>query len=295
MWASKSGKADSTATRFAELYAQALDRLADPRSPLRIGALHTLEAISRDFPAGRLAIVDVICAYLRMSGDGDRSARATAQQILATHLRPDGPGFWRGVNLDLRGATLTDLDLTGCRVEGDLLLDDARLLGSAKLRQLSVSGTTSMRGTAFADHAWLERSVFRGPVCLERASFAEDAWFGEATFGDRCSFVGVDFGGHAWFGGVAFHAPVDFSDAVFRRSVGFRGATVGAILLNGTTFVGPARVSRKADRWNVEASGWAVVVDQDNGAVGQLLWVGESHPARYPLLDSQPEEQVTPV
>src|SRR3981189_3974449 len=99
MWASKPGKPDATAMRFAQLYARALDRLADPRSPMRIGALHTLEALSQDYPAGRPAIVDVICAYLRVSGDGDPSVRATAQQILTTHLRRGGRGFWRGVSL----------------------------------------------------------------------------------------------------------------------------------------------------------------------------------------------------
>ena len=293
MWASRSGKPDSTATRFAELYAQALDRLADPRPPLRIGALHTLEAISQDYPTGRAAIVDVICAYLRMSGDGDRSMRATAQLILAAHLRPGGRGFWPGVSLDLRGATLTDLDMSGCRIDGDLALDGASLVGPTRLRGLFVRGSTSMVHAAFADHAWLERSHFRGPVRMDKATFQGDAWFGEAHFGGPASFVGTQFAGHAWFGGCAFDAPADLSEAVFRRSVGFRGAVVGAINLNGTTFLGPARVSRKAETWNVTAPGWTAVVDQDNGAVGHLLWVGDAY--SQPRFERQPEEQVTPV
>jgi Pentapeptide repeats (9 copies) len=294
MWASWPGKPDSIATRFAELYAQALDRLADPRAPLRVGALHTLEAISRDYPAGRSAIVDVICAYLRMSGDGDQSVRATAQLILAAHLRPGGPGFWRDVSIDLRGAPLTDLDLSGCRIDGDLTLDGAVLAGPARLRGLCVTGTTSMARVVFTDHAWLERSTFRGPVRADNATFHGDAWFGEAHFGGPSSFTGAEFAGHAWFGGCTFQAPVDLSEAVFRRSVGFRGAVVGSINLSGTTFLGPARVSRKAETWNVTAPGWAAVVDQDNGAVGHLLWVGEAY-VKQPRLERQPEEQVTPV
>ena len=293
MWASKPGKPDSTATRFAELYAQALDRLADPRSPLRVGALHTLEALSQDYPAGRPAIVDVICAYLRTSGDGDWSVRATAQLILAAHLRPGGPGFWPGVGLDLRGASLADLDLSGCRIDGDLILDRVAFVGPARLRGLTVRGTASLRRAEFSDHAWLERSTFRGPLRLDNATFTSDAWFGEAHFGGPSSFVGAQFAGHAWFGGSSFHAPTDFSEAVFRRSVGFRGARVGAISLNGTTFLGPARVSRRGDAWNVAAPGWAVVVDQDNEAVGGLLWVGDNGPG--PRYERTPEEQVTPV
>jgi hypothetical protein len=290
MWASKPGKPDST--RFAELYAQALDRLADPRSPMRVGALHTLEALGQDHPAGRPAIVDVICAYLRISGDGDMSVRATAQQILTAHLRSDGRGFWRGVSVDLRGAALTNLDLSGCRIDGDLQLDRAVLQGPVKLRDLSVAGTTSLRGTVFVEHAWLERSSFHGPLYLDRAAFHQDAWFGNVHFGGPCSFVGTQFSGHAWFGAATFHGPVDFTDAVFRRSAGFRGAVVGFINLTATTFLGPARVSRRAEDWNVASPGWTVVVDPDNGAVGQLLWVGEGY---QPPLERQPDEQVTPV
>jgi len=293
MWASKPGKPDATATRFAQLYAQALDRLADPRSPLRVGALHTLEALSQDYPSGRAAIADVLCAYLRMSGDGDRSVRATAQLILAAHLRPGGHGFWPGVSVDLRGATLTDLDLSGCRVDGDLNLDGACVVGAARLRGLTVVGATSLHRTEFRDHVWLERSTFRGPVRLDRAVFHGDAWVGEVFFGGPATFVRAEFSGHAWFAGCAFQAPADFSEAVFRRSVGFRGATMGAVTLNGTTFLGPARVSRRADVWNLSAPGWAVVVDPDNEAVGHLLWVGDGYQEQR--LDRSPEEQVTPV
>jgi len=135
MWASRSGKPDSTATRFAELYAQALDRLADPRAPLRIGALHTLEAISQDYPSGRAAIVDVICAYLRMpQEDGSRQedeVRLTAQRILEAHMRP-GPGptpvntFWPDIDLDLTSAELANVDLSNCRVR-TLRLTSARV------------------------------------------------------------------------------------------------------------------------------------------------------------------------
>ena len=298
MWAGRPGKPDSTAMRFAELYAQALDRLGDPRPPLRVGALHTLEAISQDHPAGRPAIVDVICAYLRMSGDGDRSVRATAQLILAAHLRPGGSGFWPGTSLDLRGATLTDLDLSGCLIDR-LILDDAVLVGPARLRDLCVGGATSMVRAVFRDHAWLERSRFHGPLRLERVSFHGDAWFGAAQFGGPSSFVAADFSGHAWFGGCAFCAPVDFSEAVFRRSVGFRGAAVGPINLNGTTFLGPARVSRRSEAWNVRAPGWTTVVDPDNGAVGQLLWIGSAYLGRTEIghaqVERQPEEPLTPV
>jgi hypothetical protein len=51
-------------------------------------------------------------------------------------------------------------------------------------------------------------------------------------------------------------------------------------------------VSRREETWNVAAPGWAVVVDPDNGAVGQLLWVGEAYGQPF---ERRPDEQVTPV
>jgi len=44
----------------------------------------------------------------------------------------------------------------------------------------------------------------------------------------------------------------------------------GAALL-GTTFTGPARVSRRYEDWNLCPVGWQVEVDPNNAAVGRLL------------------------
>jgi len=275
--------------RFVEHFAAALDRLGDPRPAQRVGALRTLAALGQSQVDQRSAIVDVFCAYLRTPGD-DEAVRRVAVAILAEHLRPEGSGYWAGVSLDLARAQLADLDLSGCRVEGHLRLDGAVLTGQAKLRGLS-AGTASLRGTTFADHTWLERSVFMGAVAFDGAVFQGDAWFGEASFGGWTTFGGVDFGGHAWFGGCTFRAPVDFNHAVFRRSAGFRGAVTHAgVGLGGTTFLGPARVSRRDEGWNLLAPGWRVVVDPDNASVGNLLWVG--HPE---LVDTPEAASDTPT
>ncbi len=273
MWTvSRAGTPDPR--RFADRYASALDRLADARAHLRVGALHTLEALAAEFPDQAQAVVDVICAYLRSPVGDDGPVRQTAQAMLAQHLRP-GPQFWPRARLDLTGATLVDLDLSACRIGGGLVLDRASLLGSSRLRATNVGGGASLRGVTWHEHAWLERSVFHGPARFDASSFAADAWFGEARFGGPVSFAGASFAGHAWFGGCAFAGPVDFTEAVFRRSAGFRGAMLrGGAELAGTTFLGPARVSRQDEAWNVQAPGWGAVVDPDNEAVGQLLWLG---------------------
>jgi hypothetical protein len=276
----------SRALRFADLFGRAVDRLGDPRPPIRVGALRMLELLGDDNPAHRQAIVDVICGYLRMPANDDRPTRQMAVQILASHLRRDDRDphrFWAGVGLDLTGAVLVDFDLADCRIDGDLRLDHVIFLGPARLRGITVGGSVGLRGAAFHDHAWLERATLCGPYKADGAVFRADAWFGAATFLTRASFAGVEFGGHAWFGGSTFRGPVSFEQAVFRRSAGFRGVVAHtSVGLSGATFLGPARVSRRGEAWSVLAPGWRVVVDTDNESVGQLLWVGGIEAAGLP-------------
>jgi Pentapeptide repeats (9 copies) len=281
MWAMASG-ADQRGKepRFAGLYATALGRLADPRPPLRVGALRTLELLGQDHPRHRQAIVDVFCAYLRMPAGEDGPVRLAAQRILTAHLRPlagAAGAFWPDVGLDLTAATLADLDFTETRVDGGATFDFAVFGGPARFRGTVFDGPASFRGALFQDHAWLERSVFGGATTFDGAIFHGDAWFGEASFRGRTTFRGVDFGGHAWFGACEGRGPIDLSDAVFRRSAGFRGATLrGAVTMSGTSFQGPARVSRRDEGWNLCPPGWRVEVDPDNEAVGQLVWAGNT-------------------
>jgi uncharacterized protein YjbI with pentapeptide repeats len=276
MWTVASGRSPRhDHGRFADRYAASLDRLGDPRPPQRIGALHTLEALADSDPRYAQAVVDVVAAYLRQSlaGDDDQTVRGTAQRLLGAHLRP-GPRFWGGVHLDLTSAALTDLDLTACHLAG-LTLDRAALHGATRLRDVRVDGATSLRAATLFDDAWFEHAVLRGPARCDGATFHGDAWFGSVRFGAPASFAGVSFGGHAWFSGSDFVDRVDFGDAVFRRSAGFRGALVRAgIGLAGATFLGPARVSRVGDGWNVNAPGWDAVTDPDNESVGHLIWLG---------------------
>jgi len=279
------------ARRLTAQYTAAVAGLHDPRFSRRVGALHTLAMLGETSPAHRPAIVDVICAFLR-TPDSDAATRETATRLLVARLRPDRPGFWPGMSVDLSGAVLPELDLSHCRVDGDLHLDRCTLLGQTRLRGLVVAGNTTIRGARFDDHAWLERGHFGGHVWFDGTSFGGDAWFGEARFGGWASFAGTDFAGHAWFGGAAFGGPVDFGHAIFHRSAGFRGATVAArVSLSGTTFHGPARVSRREDTWNVTAPGWHVEVDDDNPAVGRLFWVGRRDFIEKPILVDEP----TPV
>jgi len=267
--------------RFAELYAGALDRLGDPMPHQRMGALCTFEALGDDYPEHVQAIVDVLCAYGRSSSEPDAAIRTATLRLLTAHLRP-GPTFWSGVSLNLAGARLTGLDLSDCRLRR-LNLDAAVLAGPIALQRMAVSGAASFRQATFATDVWFEHSVISGPAHFDAALFHGDAWFGGVRFLDEVSFAGANLSGHAWFSQCDIAGPLCLDEAVFRRSTGFRGAVLrGPVSLSGTTFLGPARVSRLGDGWNIDAPGWGVAVDQDNEAVGHLLWLGAGASGHQP-------------
>jgi len=265
----------------AELYARAVDDLAGRSALRRTGALHTLEMIGNAEPHHRPAIVDLVCAYLRTPYDAtgpadERAVRAAAQRVLAARLRGDDtwredPRHWR-TGLDLSGATLVDLDLSGCVITGPCRFGGATFLGPVRFPRTVFVGAAYFDGAVFTDHAWFEGTVFHDEARFDAAEFLGDAWFGQATFGGRAGFAAVEFGGHAWFGGVVARGLAEFSGSAFRRSAGFRGGVFsGGAALLGTTFVGPARVSRRYDDWNLCPVGWKVEVDPNNWAVGRLL------------------------
>ena len=116
---------DATEQRITELFTKAVEQLGSDRARVRRGGLSALERLAQDNPAHRQAVVDVICAYLRVpflptapakepepeateaqrergtetetrtAGIGDtwrreRGVRLAAQRILAKHLRDDG-------------------------------------------------------------------------------------------------------------------------------------------------------------------------------------------------------------
>jgi len=258
---------------FPELFAEALNRLGDPMPHQRMGAVYTLESLAETHPTQLSRIVDVLCTYVRSHGEPEPALRRNTLSMLAGHLRP-GPRFWPQQSLDLTGARLSALDLSDCQLR-TLVLDRAVIAGSSQLQRLSVAGPMMARQATFTGDVWLEHAAIAGEVRFDGANFQADAWLGGARFRDAASFAAVAFEGHAWFSRCEFDGPVDFAEAVFRRSAGFRGAVAhGGVGMAGTTFLGPARVSRAGETWNVAGPGWGVVVDPDNESVGQLLWLG---------------------
>jgi uncharacterized protein YjbI with pentapeptide repeats len=245
--------------RVTELYTTAAEQLSSDTAPARLGALHALERLAQDNPAHRQAVVNVLCAYLRMpfsptepaskpepgAGEGlkepgteneaasdwnggtwqqERRVRLAAQRILAEHLRDDRTKGQPSTDPpDARFWNNIGLDLTGAT------LIDFNLVNG-------VMADANFRRAAFSRDASFSGAVFGGDARFSGAVFGGAARFGEATFSGDASFLEAAFRGDALFG-----------EAAFSHGAGFRGATfAGNAWFGEAIFSGDARFDRAA-------------------------------------------------
>ena len=256
-------EADAVERRITDLYTKAAEQLGSDKAPVRLAGMYALERLAQVAPSQRQTVVNVLCAYLRMpfeeSGpEEERQVRLTAQRILATHAA-EGDTHWPNLDLDLTGATLLDLDFTGCVVDR-LDCAKARLcgwsrLGAATIRDssfeaaeflgsVSFAGATFVRplfwNTRFADLAGFDDvrfvgdTVFNGAdfetdVSFDRTTFEASALFSETTFAKDVRFQGTRFAGQASFAGTEFQGAVRFTETEFSGETRFDRAVFATL------------------------------------------------------------------
>lgn len=240
---------DSTERRVSEMYAKAADQFStDKDSVVRLAGLYALERLAQAHPEQRVAIVNLICAYLSSTAPGsgralgvragktsepsasprkDRQVRLAAQAVLTDHLRadpdhrdrPTAPTFWPGTVLDLAGATLIDFDFSGCRVraahftdtrfDGDTTFLDARF-DAVSFRRVRFTGNTDFRSARFGSEVTFDDSTFTGDADFSSARFAKPVSFRRARFLADARFNNTSFAGGAGFPGAVFTGQVEF-------------------------------------------------------------------------------------
>jgi hypothetical protein len=161
-----------------ERFAKAIELLGHEADQVRVGALHALAGLAQSRPAYTQTVLDVLCSYLRRPfshpsyndrpddpdqaerkdsdeldvQDRERQVRVTAHRLI-TGLLPatdvENPALYE---LDLTGANLEYLELTGRRI-GSLVARRAHLYGISRL-----SGMRVARPALFSD------AVFHGTV-----------------------------------------------------------------------------------------------------------------------------------
>ncbi|MGY1698000.1 pentapeptide repeat-containing protein [Geodermatophilus sp. SYSU D00814] len=246
-------------------YAKSIDQLGHAEAPIRLGAMYSLERLAQDDSVLRQAVVDVLCAYLRMpftppkryglatesraermrdtpppdvtDQESERNTvqellvRQTAQRLLAAHLRRP-PGTSPADAQAIRATPEVtfwpgiSLDLT----EANLVNVDLRetLVTHALFEGATFSGYAWFDGATFSGYAWFDGATFSGHAGFEGATFSGHAGFEGATFSGHAGFEEATFSGHAEFGGATFSGNAVFGGATFFRIAEFEEATFSA-------------------------------------------------------------------
>ncbi|WP_203686887.1 pentapeptide repeat-containing protein [Phytomonospora endophytica] len=283
-------KYDASEKRANELFSKSVEQLGHDKAAVRVGALHALDALGQEHEGRRRAVMDVWCAYLRMSpaatstpkvfivGAAPAAAtepgptwpaeelhvRATVQRLIAHHLRPPDKQrkkknpkatgeFWGPMAIDLTNAQLYDLDFDHCRL-GSADFTGVAFAGDAWFRGATFAGDAEFNMAAFAGVAWFREATFAGDARFGEATFSGDVRFGDATFSEGAWFRAATFSEGAWFGGATFAGDARFNKATFSRNVWFEQATFTG---NAAADFAEARVLRP-DRGHVLPTGWRV-------------------------------------
>jgi uncharacterized protein YjbI with pentapeptide repeats len=258
-------------------YARAIEQLGHDKAPVRLGAMYSLERLAQDNIELRQAVVDVLCAYLRMpfkapkrygpmtespaEGREDASSfdaidreserntaeellvRQTAQRLLTAHLRcpPNTPGIDAQA---IEASPQVDfwpgisLDLTeACLVDLDLR---GTSVARALFLRATFSGLASFIGATFSGAAGFIGATFSGDALFRQATFSGYTGFDQATFSGQARFDGTTFR-HVQFNRATFSGDAVFDRAAFSWDASFIGATFsGAAGFDRATFSGDA-------------------------------------------------------
>jgi uncharacterized protein YjbI with pentapeptide repeats len=239
---------DATERRVTDLYANAVNLLASDRAAIRTAGLYALERLARDHEAHRQTIAEVICAYLRLPEEGgdatEAQVRATAQRLLARHLRPDDPErYWPGIQLDLVGAVLADVDLRGCEVAA-ADFSRATFTGATRFTDVVVDGELRFAG-ARMEAADFDRVHVRGRTSFDNCVSTGDLSFAGARFDRRASFREAEFQGDVLFLRAGFGSSARLDRARFHRDVVFHQASVtGPFAMEHAVVAGAANFNR---------------------------------------------------
>ncbi|RSM42654.1 pentapeptide repeat-containing protein [Amycolatopsis balhimycina DSM 5908] len=254
------------ATLVANLSSKASEQLGSDKAAVRIGGLTDLERLAQNYPDLRQTVVDRICAYLRApyrppadysaetldealaSGAEEAESRLeldvrrTAQKILSRHLYwPQGDdkptSFWELRSLDLRDASLVEVNFARCRLPevdfrgasfyGKSYFDEATFGDLAWFDRLVFNDPVTFVGAAFEDHALFSEVDFLQEVDFGHVDFLKSVRFNETSFGYRCVFSGVKFVEAAWFMSAMFRGRVEFDGATFAGAALFGHAVFG--------------------------------------------------------------------
>jgi hypothetical protein len=215
---------DATERRITDLYGQAAEQLGHNKAAVRLAGLYALERLAHDHHRHRQAVVDVVCAYLRMPfHDPDTDT---------TQTQPNPPDDSTASETEPTPRPHTSAEE---QQEKQVRLTAQRLL----IRHLHI-GPDHGNDRPFPETYWDGINIdltdahlidFDFSHCrphnadFTHAAFTNTARFGGAQFSGDARFGGAQFCGEAWFDEAQFSGNARFDRTRFDQGLSFDKAT----------------------------------------------------------------------
>ncbi len=205
-----------------ERFARSVELLGNEADQVRVGAMHALARLTESTPRYKQTVLDVLCAYLRRpfrhpsftersddpdrtprdpelaEADREREVRRTAQRLI-TDLLPFGDDEDpKAYHLDLTGASVEYLRLSGRRV-GRITARRTDFYGITQLGQLVTSKPTLLSGAVFHGRVFAADADFAGGISFQDTTFAAEVDLTRSTVG---TFLDLDTPAPAHLKGV---------------------------------------------------------------------------------------------
>ncbi len=254
-----------------ERFAKAVELLGHAADQVRVGALHALAGLARSRPDYTQTVLDVLCSYLRRpfsytrptssdkgsdeEQERELTVRLTAQRLV-TDLLPARDDDASAYDLDLTGARLEYLDLSG------------KLIGGLLLRYASLHSSTNFSGCRFKGQVYFTAAgtqtgrlvgyfrcrgaIFESRAWFSGTKFAEDADFTDTTFAGPANFKDAEFEGDAEFTGAHATNELDLRRTRFAGQTDLRFASLPDSVSLYNTVVRTEKDVRLPDAWMLE-------------------------------------------
>lgn len=265
-----------------EQFAKAIELLGHSNASVRVGALHALQGLAVIAAARSQTILHVMSAYLRQpfdhpawhaeeqnaehpqhpvtartwtaaeahEADREREVRRTAMQLIAQLLREHRTTSTHSAVLDLTGAHLDEVNLSGLELQiaargahfhGRTHFDGATIRGIADFSSAFFHARTSMDYTKFQGFAVFDGTNFWSVASFNYAEFRQKAMLHDVQFHARASFAGASFKRHALIEDCRFWGTASFAHARFDAGVNFdKSQFTGSTRIEAVEFRGMA-------------------------------------------------------
>lgn len=196
---------DGTERRITELQIKATDQLGHEKSAVRQAGLHSLERLAQDHPQHRQAIVNIICAYLRIPFtppfrlpiNRDKVDRFRGKRA-PLWMRPAGAAVSNGVSKDQK-------------LQEQVVRKTAQGILASHLRKVRNEGGPRFPMREKDSTFWKDIAINLEGAVLVDADFSGCEF--EYAFFDRASFIGSET---SFFDASFVYA--SFRDSIFESS-----------------------------------------------------------------------------